>query len=123
MKIRRWVPPLAWAGVILLATSLPGKLVPPEISRYDKITHFVVYGILAALLCRDIAMGARRWQAALLAVVGACVVGAADEWHQQFIPGRMSDPVDFGADAIGASVGAVAFALAERTRARTIVPR
>ena len=123
MKVRRWLPPLVWAGVILFATSLPGQVLPPQVSRYDKITHFVVYGIFAALLVRDIAMTTPPWRAALLAIAGACVLGLADEWHQQFIPNRLSDIADFSADAVGASIGALMFVLRERTRTRTIVTR
>jgi VanZ family protein len=123
LKVRRWLPPLVWAGVILLATSIPGEVLPHEITRYDKITHFTVYGILAVLLSRDIARGNSRWRTVMLAIVGTCLVGLADEWHQQFIPSRISDMADFGADALGASVGALAHALAGLMRPSTIATR
>ena len=34
---------------------------------------------------------------------------AVDEWTQQFVPGRSSDPRDWMADVIGASLGAILF--------------
>ncbi|MDZ7630414.1 MAG: VanZ family protein [Gemmatimonadaceae bacterium] len=69
----------------------------------DKVVHFSAYAMLGAsvawaALARTGA-GALRW----LMVVSA--LGAADEWHQQFIPGRRMDAVDWVADTAGAAFG------------------
>ena len=117
LKVRRWLPPLLWAGVILFVTSLPSGLVPRQLGPFDKVIHFAIYGLFAVLLSRDLSQATGRWRAALLAVVIAVAFGAADEWHQGFIPGRSTDLADWRADSIGAAAGAVLFALAHRRRA------
>lgn len=117
LRVRRWVPPLLWAGVILFVTSIPGSAVPRQLGPYDKLIHFSVYGLFAVLLCRDLAQVTNRWRAALIAIAIATAFGAADEWHQGFIPGRATDPADWRADSVGAAGGALLFALYSRIRA------
>lgn len=117
LKVRRWLPPLLWAGVILLVTSLPGAVVPRQLGPYDKIVHFSIYGLFAVLLSRDLAQVTARWSAAVLAIVIAVAFGAVDEWHQGFIPGRSTDIADWRADSAGAAGGALLFALYSRIRA------
>ena len=116
LKVRRWLPPLAWAGVILFVTSLPGSAVPSQLGPYDKIVHFGIYGLFAVFLSRDLAQVTGRWSAALLAIAIAVAFGAADEWHQGFIPGRSTDIADWRADSIGAAGGALIFAFYSRLR-------
>ena len=111
MKVRRWLPPLLWAGVILFVTSLPGGHVPSQLSPYDKVVHFAIYGFFAVLLTRDLSAVTGRWRAALVAIVIAVAFGAADEWHQGFIPGRATDISDWRADSIGAALGALLFVM------------
>ena len=116
LKVRRWLPPLLWAGVILFVTSLPGSAVPRQLGPYDKIVHFTIYGLLAVLLSRDLVQVTTRWAAALVAIAIAVTFAAADEWHQGFIPGRAPDVADWRADSIGAAGGALLFALYGRMR-------
>ena len=116
MKVRRWLPPLLWAGVILFVTSVPGSVVPRQLSPYDKIAHFAMYGLFAVLLSRDIAQVTTRSRAALIAVAVAIAFGAADEFHQRFIPGRASDIADWRTDSVGAAGGALIFALYSHIR-------
>ena len=119
MKVRRWLPPLVWAGVILLGTSLPQEAVPIQTSRIDKILHFGIYTVFAFLLTRQISVGFRLWQSVVLAIAFAMAFGAFDEWHQQLIPGRSTEFADWVADSIGAVVGACVAAVMEvRRRAR-----
>lgn len=114
MNVRRWLPPLLWAGVIIFATSTPAELVPSQVTTFDKIAHFTMYAILAALLTRHISEATGRWRAAALAIVIAVVFGAVDEWHQRFIPGRSTELADWHADSLGALAGATIMALASR---------
>ena len=114
MKVRRWLPPLLWAGVILTGTSLPASVVPGQASGVDKALHFGIYLLLGVLLTREFAEVTTRWRAAALAIVAAVVFGAADEWHQQFIPGRSTELADWYADSIGATIGAIMIAASRR---------
>ena len=116
MKARRWLPPLLWAGVILLGTSLPSEAVPIQTSRIDKILHFTIYTVLAFLLTRQLVVGFRLWQAIVLAVAFSMAFGALDEWHQKLIPGRSTEFADWVADSLGAVIGALAAAYHGRRR-------
>lgn len=113
---RRWVLPLLWAGVILVGTSLPGTAVPHEVALHDKAVHFTGYAVFAALLTRDVKQVGMQWVTVLLAIAVALAFGAADEWHQRFIPGRYSDVADWLADSVGAVVGAALWSLYHRNR-------
>ena len=119
LNVRRWLPPLVWAGVILVGTSLPGSLVPKEVSAFDKALHFTIYAILAVLLAKEISLVTGRWRAAVLALAFAAAFGAVDEWHQGFIPGRTTELADWRADSIGAAIGALAVAASRRNRPTT----
>ena len=124
LKVRRWLPPLLWAGVILFVTSVPANAVPHQLSPYDKLVHFTMYGLFAVLLARDISQVTGRWRAAIMAIALAVAFGAADEWHQRFVPGRASELADWRADSVGAAGGALIFALFSRLRrSRTPISR
>lgn len=122
MKLRRWLPPLVWAGVILLGTSLPQEAVPIQTSRIDKVLHFTIYTVLAFLLTRQLTEGFRLWQAVVLATAFAMAFGAFDEWHQQLIPGRFPEFADWVADSVGAVVGATTAAVVTDRRSKRALP-
>ena len=118
--MRRWLPPLLWAGVILFGTSLPQAVVPVQTSQFDKIAHFSIYTVFAYLLTRQLLDITTRWRSAAIAVAIAVVFGALDEWHQRFIPGRSTEFADWMADSAGAMVGALTcVAIARRRRPQT----
>ena len=104
MTLPRWLPPLAWAALILVASSIPqGHL--PDVRGVDKFAHLCMYAVLGFLTARAASPGTRPWRLFTLVLVGISVFGALDEWHQQFVPGRSADPRDWIADTIGAGVG------------------
>ena len=107
---------------MLLLTSVPGSAIPRPLIPYDKVGHFTLYGLFAVLLSRDIAQVTGLWRTALFAIVIAAVFGAADEWHQRFIPGRDTDLADWRMDFVGAAGGALLFALYHRDRRARITP-
>ena len=108
-----------------MVTSVPGRVVPRQLTPFDKIAHFTLYGVFAVLLSRDIAPLAGRWRATLVAFAIAATFGAFDEWHQGFIPGRARELADWRADLFGAASGALLFALYQQSRrsARTATAR
>jgi VanZ family protein len=110
LSVRRWLPPLVWAGVILLGTSLPQDVVPVQTSNIDKFLHFTIYTVFAFLLTRQISEDTTRGRAVVGAVLIAAAFAAADEWHQRFIPGRFPELADWVADVAGALLGAVVYA-------------
>ncbi len=91
--------PLAIAGLILVASHRP-RLVETGVVAGDKIVHFMVYGLLATLVCR---LG-HGWRAAAQALLLTSAFGALDEWHQSFVPQRSADALDWFADTCGAAL-------------------
>ena len=97
----RWLAPLSVMLVILAATSWPH---PPHLpGQSDKVFHFSGYALLG------VAMGwaarAPNMRHALKWIAAVSLLGAADEWHQQFIPSRSMDVHDWMADTAGAVAG------------------
>jgi len=102
---------------------------PPGPPGNDKLIHFAAYFVLGVLCwfaletpasgsdsAPDPRPPALRWRVlgwppaeirrwTLAAAIGA-LYGASDEIHQLYVPGRFGDWGDFGADAMGAIVGA-----------------
>lgn len=123
LNVRRWLPPLLWAGVIIFATSMPSDVVPQQVTTFDKAAHFSMYAVLAGLLTRHLSELTTRWRAAAAAVAIAVAFGAVDEWHQQYIPGRSTELADWHADSMGAATGALLATLVGRRRERTLPNR
>lgn len=106
-----WVAVVAWAAVILVATSLPGRVLPPAFPHADKLVHLASYGVLGALVARALRTGGARAPSPRVFAAAAATLAlfaAGDEWHQQFVPGRSADRADWLADMIGAAAGLAA---------------
>lgn len=114
---RAWIWPLLIA-VLLVAASHRPRLVDTGFHGGDKVVHFAVYGLLATLVCR---LGRGR-PAAVGAFIATAAFGAADEWHQSFVPGRSAELADWFADALGAAVGVTLYAGWPRYRALLETP-
>jgi VanZ family protein len=106
---------------MLLLTSVPGSAIPRPLIPYDKVVHFTAYGLFAVLLTRAIFQVGALWRSVLFTLVIAAAFGAADEWHQRFVPGRRTDLADWRADFIGAAGGALLFTLLHRDRRARIL--
>ena len=117
MSSQRWLPPLLWAAFILILTSIPGSHLPVPPSRnFDKIVHLAIYGVLGWLTARAWPSGSRVTAAALVVVLLISCFGALDEWHQQFIPQRSMDLLDWTADTAGATIGVLLAVATSRKR-------
>ena len=93
-------------------------MVPRQLTPYDKLVHFSMYGVFAALLTQYLMIGRGWWRAALLSAVFVVAFGAADEWHQRFIPGRSTEFADWMADSVGAIIGVTAVSAFSRRLTR-----
>ena len=74
----------------------------------DKLAHFLVYGIMAALVSaglHDIPGRHPAWLRILGPVLFAMAYGVSDEIHQLFTPGRSYSYFDMLADGLGATAG------------------
>lgn len=85
-------------GAIFIGGEQPGAgslFTPP----WDKVVHLLVYGTIAGLAA--LAFPTKSLPAILLIVLS---VGAADEIHQMFLPGRQAGLDDWLADLAGGLV-------------------
>jgi VanZ family protein len=99
-----WLPVVLWAGVIFALSAIPS--LSSGLGTWDtvlrKCAHTLEYAILGALLLR--ALG-RETPAFLAGVAYA----ATDELHQHFVHGRHASPVDVAIDAVGVTLGLLAW--------------
>jgi VanZ family protein len=94
---------LAFAGVALVAVQLLLLPEPAFAERlieltWDKLVHASVFGGVAFLLWAG--LGGRH---AFLVCALTVLLGALDETHQMFVPGRDQDLHDLYADGLGAT--------------------
>ena len=71
-------------------------------ATWDKFVHFTYFGTMAFFLW--VAAG-KRYDIAVWVIV--IFVGAADETHQAYVPGRSSDIRDWLADGLGAAAALI----------------
>ena len=75
---------------------------------WDKAAHVVEYAPLGLLLTGGLAYRSKPLKSSSLFFVGfatIAVLGALDEFHQSFVPGRFATFSDAVADVIGGCVG------------------
>jgi VanZ family protein len=83
--------------------------VGPELPAFTRvIAHFTEYALLAVLWAWALspAIGGRR--ALVFAAAIAFAYAISDEYHQSYVPGRDSDPVDVLVDTNGIAVALLA---------------
>lgn len=73
---------------------------------WDKLVHAAVFAVLAGAIGYSSGLRGRRML--LVCFCSAAAVGALDEWHQMYLPGRSADLDDLAFDAFGAALGAAA---------------
>jgi VanZ family protein len=111
-----WLTAFAvWFGTLWWLSSQPNPL-PPDlaIQLNDKVEHFGYFfggaGLFSAFLFRLHPEKSNWKKILLLTLLVAAFVGALDEHHQSFTPGRSAhDLGDFTADVLGALCGALVF--------------
>lgn len=111
-RVRRlilWLPQLALMLAVTLVAGLfylgrqpiaVGLLTEP----WDKVVHASLFAVIAMLLA--LSRKQLTWHWLVCSVFLAAGVGALDEIHQHFLPGRSADIRDFCADVMGAMAGA-----------------
>ena len=102
-----------WIALTLTLTSIPNPEFGPTFPGADKIAHFGFYGVMGFLFVlwrREIGTGTAV--AVIWAAIFAALLGAVDEVHQQWIPGRSMDILDWATDLAGGTAGAFTSAVA-----------
>jgi VanZ family protein len=118
----KWVRGGCVLTAILMAVTLfvgaeTAAQVPHFPPPFDKVVHFVFYGIMAVLLAHGVGL---RWLIVPLILVP--VIGAADEWHQFYVPARDASFFDWMADEIGTVVAVCAYWTWRKRRAEVRGP-
>ena len=85
---------------------------------WGKLVHSITFGVLAVAV--GVASGRRGTGMMLAGFLGSVAVGAMDEWHQTYLPGRHGQISDIGFDAFGAAVGISLLAWLQNKVARKI---
>jgi VanZ family protein len=125
--LRYWGPVCCYAGLIfyLSAQAHPEEHVPFVTHFSDKVLHAVEYAVFGALcyraLCRS-GYDVWRQQAIPAAILLASLYGVSDEVHQAFVPFRDSNWLDWVADTVGATLGAVGLSRITQTTVARVKP-
>jgi VanZ family protein len=102
-----------WVAFTLTLTSIPNPQLAPTFLGADKVAHFGFYGVGGFLFVLwRMESGKAAVVAVLCAALFAALLGAVDEFHQQWIPGRSMEFFDWVADFTGGSTGAFGAAVA-----------
>ena len=97
-----------WLTLLITLTSIPNPDFGEGFPGMDKVAHFGFYGVagfLCALWRRESGQSGRR--AVVFATLFVVLLGASDEIHQRWIPGRSMEFLDWIADVSGGTAGAL----------------
>lgn len=97
---------VAYLGLIILGSSIPGDSVPPMIAfTWDKLLHVVEYLLVGFLGYR--AYFSEIKTPMIYVILFGILFGCVDEAWQSMIPGRFPSHYDVFADGIGVIFGAI----------------
>ena len=108
MFFRYWFPVLVWVALIFYLSGIPRLGTGLE---YDfllrKCAHVAEYAVLSFLFARALLASFQGMVSILLTInlVVVILYASLDEFHQSFVPGRVSDWKDVLADTIGGFLG------------------
>jgi len=114
----------AWVALTFTLTSIPNPDFGPSFPGADKLAHFGFYGVggfLFVLWRRE--RGAGAAVAVIWAAIFAALLGAVDEVHQQWIPGRSMELLDWTADFAGGTAGGFCSAVAASMLPSLLTPK
>ena len=104
----RWRLLAAVLVVLLSLGLLVGGAAPVAVGLFkapwDKLAHLSVFAVIG--LAFGLCTGTRGWRMVGWSIAAALAVGAMDEIHQLWLPGRDAGWDDLAADALGGALGA-----------------
>ena len=116
-----WFWPFALAAAVCWASANIPAMPDMGFSFQDKVIHALFFGLQANLIQRALLRsGGKPWAAFFVAALFTSALGALDEWHQSFTPGRFSDATDWVADSVGAALASTLY-FTNALRYRTIL--
>jgi len=117
-RMKFFIPALVWAVIIFSVSSIPDLSAPSfGFGFIDKTAHFGEYFILGIFLAYAFAsQNLKLMKVFWFSAFVSGLYGAADEFHQFFVPGRQMDGLDILADVIGAVSASGVYVLKIRKR-------
>ena len=113
--LKFWVPVVLWMVVIFALSSIPGEAMPEiPVPNFNLLAHFLEYCILGVLFIRALLNSNLRLSLPILvglSIIILALYAISDEWHQYFVPGRMTDFGDFLIDLMGSVFGVTLFSV------------
>ena len=107
-----------YIGFIFLLSSQPGLQLPYKFGGADKISHVVLYTPLGSLVSYALVRSGTVTNIVFRASLFALLYGVADEFHQNWMPGRNASAFDVIADGLGGFVGSYIHIKAVRFKER-----
>lgn len=121
-RLRPWAPVGAWAGLILVITTVPLPDSTLDVGGFplDKAVHLVLYLGLGWTSGRALVRTGRFRPGPILGLwIGGLAFAALDEWHQTWVATRVPSILDWSADAVGLTLGLSAVAVWRRLSSGT----
>ena len=108
MKIH-WIITLIYVCLITILSHQPADNisdVSPGINNVDKLFHFIEFSILGFLVFGSLSLNSKEFDLIFnLSIKIGILFSCLDEYHQSFIDGRDSSPVDLIFDILGVFFG------------------
>ena len=118
-QLLAWSAVISYCGLLYYLSEQPRLRLPQMVSSSDTLAHVATYAVLGWLwtvALRATWEGCSSLAVLLFTLIFTLGYGLSDEWHQSFVPGRVSSAVDVVADVIGGGLGAGSFFLWTRRR-------
>jgi VanZ family protein len=109
-----WFPVLLYCLIIFVQSSYPTLKTTPAVPCMDKFLHLVGFAVLGMLFLRGFKHSKFKHHHTLIAIASILltgIYGAADEWHQSYVPYRSADLWDMLFDFSGGLFGVYLYQL------------
>ena len=119
-RLLAWSAVMSYCGLLYYLSDQPRLRLPQVVLSSDTLAHVAAYAVLGWLwtvALRETWEGCSSLAVMFFTLLFTLGYGLSDEWHQSFVPGRVSSAADVVADVIGGGLGAGSFFLWTRRRA------
>jgi VanZ family protein len=104
--LKKFIPAIIWAALILILTLLPGKTIPGvPVWGIDKIAHLFLFAVLMYLALQGLGNQGIVKKKIIILFLLCFSYGILIEILQNFIPGRSFSVYDITANTAGIAVG------------------
>ncbi len=119
--VTTWGSVIAYCACIFLLSGQSFMSVPDTIPSADKGAHAILYAGLGWVWARAVQRSWPTQTSGMIltsSLIFTALYGASDEWHQFYVPERMTDVRDVVADTIGGTLGGIGIVMGQRRRVR-----